>query len=220
MTWRGSSPSLYGVGEEFFSGSDAGGERAAVIYTIVETCKMTGLNPQAYLADIIDRIADPPANKIDELLPWNWTPRSWSAARPSRYLSSQTLRIDPWTGPAGCFSVIWSRPAISRLLCHGNSKSNGLCSSTEQRRQLRDSCGRSESHVVCCDGDLPPAFHSGRPASRNPSTYRARRALSRYGARELYRSIENSGLSLRSSLAARRASSKRPSWAYVAASKR
>lgn len=59
-----------------FSGSDAGGERAAVIYTIVETCKMTGLNPQAYLADIIDRIADPPANKIDELLPWNWTPRS------------------------------------------------------------------------------------------------------------------------------------------------
>lgn len=37
---------------------------------------MTGLNPQAYLADIIDRIADHPANKIDELLPWNWTPRS------------------------------------------------------------------------------------------------------------------------------------------------
>jgi transposase len=48
----------------------------AVNYTIVETCKMTGLNPQAYLADIIHRIADHLTNKIDELLPWNWTPRS------------------------------------------------------------------------------------------------------------------------------------------------
>jgi transposase len=37
---------------------------------------MTGLNPQAYLADIIHRIADHLTNKIDELLPWNWTPRS------------------------------------------------------------------------------------------------------------------------------------------------
>ncbi|ANY85066.1 hypothetical protein BB934_43470 (plasmid) [Microvirga ossetica] len=59
-----------------FSGSDAGGDRAAVIYTIVETCKMNGINPQAYLADVIERIADHPANRVDELLPWNWTPRS------------------------------------------------------------------------------------------------------------------------------------------------
>jgi hypothetical protein len=39
-------------------------DSAAVIYTIVETCKMTGANPEAYLADIIDRIADHPASKI------------------------------------------------------------------------------------------------------------------------------------------------------------
>lgn len=39
--------------------------------------KMNGINPQAYLADVIERIADHPANRVDELLPWNWTPRSW-----------------------------------------------------------------------------------------------------------------------------------------------
>lgn len=57
-----------------FLGSDAGGERAAVFFTIIQTCKLNGLNPEAYLADVISRIADHPANRIDELLPWSWTP--------------------------------------------------------------------------------------------------------------------------------------------------
>jgi transposase len=55
-----------------FCGSDAGGRRAACIYTITETAKMHGLNPQAYLTDILSRIADHPINKIDALLPWLW----------------------------------------------------------------------------------------------------------------------------------------------------
>ena len=57
-----------------FGGSDAGGQRAACIYTIVETAKMHGLNPHAYLADILGRIADHPSRQLDALLPWNWTP--------------------------------------------------------------------------------------------------------------------------------------------------
>ena len=57
-----------------FAGSDAGGQRAACIYTIVETAKMHGLNPHAYLADILGRIADHPSRQLDALLPWNWTP--------------------------------------------------------------------------------------------------------------------------------------------------
>jgi len=57
-----------------FCGSDAGGQRAACIYTIAETAKMHGLNPQAYLADILGRIADHPSRQLDALLPWNWTP--------------------------------------------------------------------------------------------------------------------------------------------------
>ena len=52
-------------------GSDAGGERAASIYSLVETAKLNGLDPQAYLRDVLTRIADHPINRIDELLPWN-----------------------------------------------------------------------------------------------------------------------------------------------------
>jgi hypothetical protein len=56
-----------------FCGSDAGGQRAAVLYTITETCKLYGIDPEAYLTDILGRIADHPINKIDTLLPWFWT---------------------------------------------------------------------------------------------------------------------------------------------------
>ena len=52
-------------------GSDAGGERAAAIYSLVETAKLNGLDPQAYLREVLTRIADHPINRIDELLPWN-----------------------------------------------------------------------------------------------------------------------------------------------------
>lgn len=54
-----------------FAGSDDGGERAAAIYTLLGTAKLNGLNPEAYLRHVLERIADHPINKIDELLPWN-----------------------------------------------------------------------------------------------------------------------------------------------------
>jgi transposase len=53
-----------------FMGSDAGGERAAAIYSLVETAKLNELDPEAYLRDVLGRIADHPINRIDELLPW------------------------------------------------------------------------------------------------------------------------------------------------------
>jgi transposase len=56
-----------------FAGSKIGGERAAAIYTVIETCKMNGVEPQAYIADVIAKIAnDWPASRWDELMPWNW----------------------------------------------------------------------------------------------------------------------------------------------------
>jgi len=61
-----------GRGNYLFMGSDAGGERAAAIYSLVETAKLNGLDPQAYLQDVLTRIADHPINRIDELLPWNF----------------------------------------------------------------------------------------------------------------------------------------------------
>jgi transposase len=54
-----------------FMGSDAGGERAAAMYSLVETAKLNGLDPEAYLREVLGRIAEHPINRIDELLPWN-----------------------------------------------------------------------------------------------------------------------------------------------------
>lgn len=54
-----------------FMGSDAGGERAAATYSLVETAKLNGIDPEAYLSDVLTRIANHPINRIDELLPWN-----------------------------------------------------------------------------------------------------------------------------------------------------
>jgi hypothetical protein len=52
-----------------------GGERAAAIYSVIETAKMNGLEPQAYIADVMARIpADWPSSRWDELMPWNWSP--------------------------------------------------------------------------------------------------------------------------------------------------
>ena len=51
-------------------GSDAGGERAAVIYSLIGSCKLSGIDPQAYLRYVLERIADHPINRVAELLPW------------------------------------------------------------------------------------------------------------------------------------------------------
>jgi transposase len=59
-----------------FAGSDRGGQRAAAIYSLLTTAKMNDVDPQAWLADVLGRIAEHPARRIDELLPWNWRPRS------------------------------------------------------------------------------------------------------------------------------------------------
>ena len=57
-----------------FAGSKAGGERAATLYTVIETAKLNGIDPQVYIADVAQKIAgDWPASRWDELLPWNWT---------------------------------------------------------------------------------------------------------------------------------------------------
>jgi transposase len=53
-----------------FAGADTGGERAAGIYSLIGTAKLNGIDPEAYLRYVLDRIAEHPINKIDELLPW------------------------------------------------------------------------------------------------------------------------------------------------------
>jgi transposase len=55
-----------------FCGSDRGGQRAAAMYSLIVTAKLNDVDPQAWLADVLARIATHPAHRIDELLPWNW----------------------------------------------------------------------------------------------------------------------------------------------------
>jgi hypothetical protein len=56
-----------------YCGSDRGGQRAAAMYSLIVTAKMNDIDPQAWLADLLARIATHPAHRLDELLPWNWT---------------------------------------------------------------------------------------------------------------------------------------------------
>jgi transposase len=62
-----------------FCGSDRGGRRAADMYSLIVTAKMNGVDPQAWLADVLSRIAGHPAHRLDELLPWNWRPQAIAA---------------------------------------------------------------------------------------------------------------------------------------------
>jgi hypothetical protein len=62
-----------------FAGSEDGGKRAAVIYSLIGTCKLLGIEPFAYLRDVLERLPSQPADRVAEL-----TPRAWLAARAGR----------------------------------------------------------------------------------------------------------------------------------------
>lgn len=63
-----------------FAGSDAGGRRAAALYTLIATAKLNDVDPQAWLADVLARVLDYPAKRIGDLLPWNWHAEGRAAA--------------------------------------------------------------------------------------------------------------------------------------------
>ena len=66
-----SSPKNY-----LFAGADSGGERAAVVYSLIGSAKLNGVDPMAWLTDVLERIVSgqTKANELRTLLPWNWTP--------------------------------------------------------------------------------------------------------------------------------------------------
>ena len=67
-------PAALGRKNWLFFGADAGGERAAAFYTLVRTARLNGVEPEAWLTDVIARIGSHPINRLAELLPWNWQP--------------------------------------------------------------------------------------------------------------------------------------------------
>jgi transposase len=64
-----------------FVGSDSGGERTAAMYSLIGSARLNGLDPEAYLAYVLERIADHPVNRIEELLPLNVAPALPPSAR-------------------------------------------------------------------------------------------------------------------------------------------
>lgn len=79
---RAIRPLALGRKNWLFAGADSGGDRAALMYTIIHTARLNRLDPEAYLRHVIGRIADHPINRIEELLPWNRTPPASDAPRP------------------------------------------------------------------------------------------------------------------------------------------
>jgi transposase len=73
---RAIRPLALGRKNYLFAGSDAGGRRAAILYTLIETCRLNDIDPEAWLADVVARIADHPINRLDDLLPWKWSSTS------------------------------------------------------------------------------------------------------------------------------------------------
>lgn len=68
---RAIRPLASGRKNYLFAGSDSGGESAAAFYSLIQSAKLNGLDPEAYLRDVLTRIPAHPINRIDELLPWN-----------------------------------------------------------------------------------------------------------------------------------------------------
>jgi hypothetical protein len=64
----------FGAGLVWPRADDRGGRRAAMMYSFITTTKMNDIDPQAWLADVLGRIAEHPTHRIDELLSWNWQP--------------------------------------------------------------------------------------------------------------------------------------------------
>ena len=83
-----------------FAGSDIGGHRAAAVDTLIETCKLNDVDPQAWLADVLAKPPDHPAKRIDELLPWRWTARRTQMKLPPLIAFRDFTAPRLWSWPA------------------------------------------------------------------------------------------------------------------------
>jgi hypothetical protein len=82
-TERSMRPIALGRKNYLFMGSEGGGKSAAIAYTLIETAKLNVVEPQAWLTDVVSRIAEHKVTKLDELLPWRYAEDSAEQHHPS-----------------------------------------------------------------------------------------------------------------------------------------
>jgi transposase len=88
---RAIKPIVIGWKNYLFMGGPKGGEAAAIMYTLVETCKKNKVDPYHYLADVLDRLPTHPHKKINELLPYNWQPAQPVYAKNQNLIGNTSL---------------------------------------------------------------------------------------------------------------------------------
>jgi transposase len=96
---------------QLFSGSEGGGAMAAILFRVTETCKGLGVEPWAYLRDVLDRVSTHPASRMDERLPDRWEAirRSRERVTPARGSNAPAEPPDPRTGGAQSGLPSWRR---------------------------------------------------------------------------------------------------------------
>ena len=133
---RGMRAIALGRKNYLFVGSEAGGKAAAIAYTLIETAKLNGVDPEAWLADTIARIPDYKITKVDDLLPWHWKP---IAVRPDAY--------SEWVIPAASEKASASE-ATTRVF-------PVLAATPSSRRERLESAGaRLRSQGMACLGQI------------------------------------------------------------------
>jgi hypothetical protein len=105
-----------------FAGADSGGERAAAMYSLVGSARLNGIDPEAYLHYVIERIADHPANRIDELLPWNVAPLLPVASHRSPSLAADPLARQ--RNPRRCRSNAYQKTASALIAQYACARLN------------------------------------------------------------------------------------------------
>jgi hypothetical protein len=98
-----------------FAGSDCGGERAASMYSLIVTAKLNDVDPRAWLADVLTRIGDHPASRLDQLLPWNWRAATLKAAASSHQHAAIAASISAWPTTSGITHGIRRMDTMIRL---------------------------------------------------------------------------------------------------------
>ena len=159
-----------------FAGHDDGAENWAILASLIETCKLNGIDPQAYLADVLVRLVNLwPNNRLDELLPWTWATRANSNAPPDDVWETSVPNVKrPTQGPQS------TAYAQGRAAHHGADRQRGRWLPLHYREHRHHHRGRANDDA---DGGSFAEFERAMIRERTTAGLAAARAEGRIGGR-------------------------------------